>query len=59
MYTNYNRFINNLDELKLYTIKDYLSQYIDMINNEEKTAVDALYELTEKEKQFKKEQSVQ
>lgn len=58
MYTNYNKLINNLDELKLYTIKDYLSQYIDMIQNEEKTAIDALYELTEKEKQFKKERAI-
>ena len=58
MYTNYNRLINNLEELKLYTIKNHLSQYIDMINNEEKSAVDALYELTEKEKQFKKERAI-
>ena len=39
MSTNYNKLMNNLDELKLYTIRDNLSQYIDMINSGEKNAV--------------------
>lgn len=58
MSTNYNKLINNLDELKLYTIRDNLSQYIDMINSGEKNAVDAFYELTEKERGIKKERAI-
>lgn len=54
MSTNYNKLLNNLDELKLFTMRDNLSAYIDMISNSEKTAVDALYKLTEKEKMVKK-----
>lgn len=49
---------NNLDELKLFTMRDNLSAYIDMISSSEKTAVDALYELTEKEKMVKKDRAI-
>ena len=55
MDTNYNKLLNNLTDLKLERMKDSLPQYIDMINSGNKTIVDALYELTEKEKSFKKE----
>lgn len=58
MSTSYNKLINNLDELKLYTIRENLSKYIDMINNNEKTVVDALYELTQKEKDIRKERAI-
>ena len=58
MTTNYNRLLNNLDELNLYTIRDNLSSYIEMITNEEKNITDALYELTEKEKNIRKERAV-
>lgn len=37
MATSYNKLINNLEELKLNTIRENLSKYIDMINNNEKT----------------------
>ena len=59
MDTNYNKLLNNLTDLKLERMKDSLPQYIDMINSGNKTIVDALYELTEKEKSFKKEKSNQ
>ena len=49
MSTNYIKLLNNLETLKLCTIRDNLSQYIDLINEGTKTTVDALYELTEKE----------
>ena len=58
MSTNYNKLINNFDELKLYTMRDNLSLYIDMVKNNEKSFVDALYELTEKERGIKKERAI-
>lgn len=58
MSTSYNKLINNLEELKLNTIRENLSKYIDMINNNEKTVVDALYELTQKEKDIRKERAI-
>lgn len=58
MATNYIKLINNLEALKLYTIKDNLSTYIDMINNGTKTTVDALYELTEKEMSLKEQRAI-
>ena len=53
MSTNYIKLLNNLETLKLCTIRDNLSQYIDLINEGTKTTVDALYELMEKEVDFK------
>lgn len=58
MSTNYTRLLNNLEEMKLNTIKDNLPSYIDMINQGSKNVVDALYELTEKEKHLKKERAI-
>ena len=58
MSTSYNKLINNLDELKLHTIRENISAYIDMINRNEKTVVDALYELTQKEKDIRKERAI-
>lgn len=57
MSTNYNKLLNNLEELKLYTMRENLSTYIDMVTKEEKTTVDALYEMTEKEIMVKKERA--
>ncbi len=53
--TNYNRLLNNLEELRLSKIREDLPVYIDLMNNKEKTFVDAFYELTEKEKEFRKQ----
>lgn len=53
--TSYNKLLNNLEELKLSSIKDNLSSYADMVSNKEKTFIDALYELTDKEKHFRRE----
>lgn len=57
MTTNYIKLTNNLDALNLFTIKDNLSTYIDLINRGDKTAVDALYELTEKEMDFREKRA--
>lgn len=53
--TNYNKLINNLEDLKLFQIKDSLSSYIDLVKDGSKNFTDALYELTEKEKVFRSE----
>lgn len=58
MTTNYVKLLNNLETLNLYTIKDNLSSYIDMINNGDKTTIDALYELTEKEMNIKEQRAI-
>lgn len=56
MTTNYIKLSNNLESLKLFTIKENLPNYIDMINAGEKSTVDALYELTEKEMDLKEKE---
>lgn len=58
MSTNYNRLMNNLEELKLTSIRDSISSYMDMMADGSKTPVDALYEMTEKEIKLRKERSI-
>ena len=53
--TNYNKLVNNLEELKLTKIKENLYTYADLVSKKEKNFVDALYEMTEKEKIFRSE----
>lgn len=53
--TNYNKLINNLELLKLYQIKESISSYIDLVSDGSKNFTDAIYELTEKEKEFRKQ----
>ena len=47
--SNYNRLLNNLEELKLLKIKENLDTYIELINKQEKDIVNSLYELTKLE----------
>jgi len=56
--TNYIRLLNNLDDLELRGIREELPQYLDMISRSEKTVVDALYELSEKEKELRRERAI-
>lgn len=58
MSTNYVKLLNNLETLKLYTLRESLSTYIDLINDGSKSTVDALYELTEKEVDFKEKRAI-
>ncbi|MCM1197145.1 MAG: IS21-like element helper ATPase IstB [Roseburia sp.] len=44
--SNYNKLLNNLEKLKLNKIRENLDTYIDLMNQKEKTMIDALYELT-------------
>lgn len=55
---NYNKLINNLETLKLFKFKDKLDDYIDLINNKQKTVIDAIYELTELEIDSLKEKMI-
>ncbi|WP_352419795.1 IS21-like element helper ATPase IstB [Proteiniborus sp.] len=53
----YTTLLNNLDDLKLFQIKENLDIYIDLITNGEKTVVDALNELIKLEIQLKEERA--
>ena len=55
--TRYQSLIQNLDLLKLETIKEYLPNYIEAMNNKETTFTEALMELTEKEIRFRQDRA--
>ena len=55
---NYNILMNNLDALNLKRFKQNLDTYLDMIATGTKIALDSLYELTQMEMEFKKEQAI-
>ena len=52
----YNSLINNLEALELNRMKENIDTFLDMIAEGSKTALDAIYELTEMEIGFRKEQ---
>lgn len=54
----YNCLINNLETLGLHRFKENIDSYLDMIASGSKTALDAIYELTEKEMHFRTEQAI-
>ena len=54
----YNTLINNLEALELFRFKENIDSYLDMIAGGEKTALDALYELTESEMDFRRQQAI-
>ena len=54
----YNNLINNLEALELFRFKENIDTYLDMIAGGEKTALDALCELTESEIDFRKQQAI-
>lgn len=53
----YTTLINNLEYLNLHEIKENLDNYINLINNGEKTIVDSLNELTKLEIKLKEERA--
>jgi DNA replication protein DnaC len=57
--SNYVKLVNNLENLSLNVIKDYLDKYIALVNDSEKSMVDALYELSELEVNAKKLRAIQ
>lgn len=54
----YNSLINNLEILELHRFKENIDSYLDMIAGGTKTALDAIYELTEMEMGFRKDQAI-
>lgn len=57
--SNYNKLLNNFDKLKLDKIKELYPYYIEKISKEDFTLTDALYELTEREIEYRDERASQ
>ena len=55
MMNNYNKLKNNFDEIGLLTFNQNLDYFIDKVNSGELSFVDSLYEMTQKEKDFRQE----
>jgi DNA replication protein DnaC len=55
---NYNKLLNNLEELNLLQIKNNLDKHIDLINDKKKDIVDSLYDLTSLEIDLKNEKAM-
>lgn len=54
----YNSLMNNLETLGLNRFRENIDKYLDLIAEGTKTALDAIYELSEMEVGFRKEQSI-
>ena len=54
----HNSLINNLETLELNRFRENIDKYLDLIADGKKTALDAIYELTELEMGFRKEQAI-
>ena len=57
--SNYNKLLNNFEKLKLDKIKQLYPNYIETITKGDFTLTDALYELTEKEIEYRDERASQ
>ena len=55
--SNYNKFLNNLEALKLEKFRSYLPNYLEEITKKEIPFTEALLELTEKELDFRNERA--
>jgi len=58
MNNNYIKLTNNLENLNLIQIKNNIDKYIDLINENKKTVIDALFELTTLEMDLKHEKAM-
>lgn len=56
---NYNKLLNNLETLKLAKIREYYPNYIEEVSKKGISLTDALYELTEKEIEYRDERASQ
>ena len=57
-FNNYVKLLNNLENLELKNMKSNIDQYIEMVNSNDISVVDALYELSELEIKAKKERAM-
>lgn len=55
----YNKLLRNLETLQMDKIREFYPKYIEMTTNKEKTLTEALYELTEKEIEYRDERASQ
>lgn len=55
--TRYRELLNQLEQLKLETMKEYLPNIIESVNNKEMTFIEALSDLTDKELRFRAERA--
>jgi DNA replication protein DnaC len=55
--TTYNKLLNNLEILKMDKMRNYLPNYLETITEKDITFIDALFELTEKEVEFRNERA--
>ena len=55
---NYNKLMNNLESLKLDKIKDYYPGFVDKATKDNLSLTEALYELTQKEIEYRDEGQV-
>ena len=53
--SNYIKLMNNFDSLKLSTFRTDIDYFIDEVNSDKATLIDALYDLTNKELEFRQE----
>lgn len=58
MQNNYNKLINNLNDLNLTKMASSICDYLEFINKGEKNVVDSLYELTEMETKLKQQRAM-
>lgn len=58
MQNNYNKLINNLNDLNLTRMAGSIGDYLEFINKGEKNVVDSLYELTEMEMELKQKRAM-
>ena len=56
--TNYNKLLNNLNELKLSAMADNLDSVISSVINGQKDFTDGIYELTEYQVSYKRQSEV-
>lgn len=56
--SNYTKLLNNLEKLKLIKLKENLDIYIELITQNKKDVVESLYELTNKELEFKDSKAI-
>lgn len=55
--TTYNKLLSNLELLKMDKIRNYLPNYLDEISKKEISFIDVLFELTQKEVEFRNERA--
>lgn len=58
MQNNYNKLLNNFEALSLNMFKANIDKYIGFIEDDSKTVIDALYELTEMEMNLRSERAM-